>query len=77
MTYEHWLSGLLYRVFHVHANLDACCTSEGGGGGGSGTHKSAQELTRKDGKTGPHPAPPGNQAHGLCQSLMGFLWKVN
>ena len=43
-----------YGIFNnMRTNLGVCRTHEGG----SGTNKSAQELTRRDRKTAPHPAP--------------------
>ena len=50
-----------YGIFNVRTHLGACRTHEGG----SGTNKSAQELTRRDRKTVPHPAPPGDRTQGL------------
>ena len=50
----------LYGIFDVYTYLGACCTHEVG----SGTNKSAQELTWRDRKTVPHPAPPGDRTQG-------------
>ena len=41
------------------------CRAHEVGRGGSGINKSAPELTRRDRKTIPHPAPPGDQTQGL------------
>ena len=49
-----------YGIFNVHTNVGACHTHKGG----SGTNKSAHELTRRDRKSVPHPAPPGDQTQG-------------
>ena len=49
-------------IFNLRTHLGACqlsYTRKGvGRGGGLGTNKSAQELTQRDRKTVPHPAPP-------------------
>ena len=50
-----------YGIFNVRTNLSACCTHERG----SGTNKSAEELTPRDRKTVPHPAPPRDRTQGL------------
>ena len=62
---HHRLRGLRfttdgYRIFNVRTNRGACRTHEGG----SGTNKSAQELTRRDRKTVPHSASPGDRTRG-------------
>ena len=44
--------------------------------GGSGTSKSAQELTRRDRKTVPHPAPPGDWTQGL-RIWIPMLWPLS
>ena len=43
------------------AQMCVCHTHEGG----SGTNMYAQELTRRDRKTVPHPAPTGDRTQGL------------
>ena len=50
-----------------------------GGGEGSGTNKSAQELTRRDRNTVPHPAPPGDLTltHGVNKELPKELSEIN
>ena len=45
-----------YGIFNVRTSLDACHTHEGES---LGTSTPAQELTRRDRNTAPHPAPPG------------------
>ena len=70
LFYDRWI------FFYVRINLGACRTHKGGYG--SGTNKSAQELTRRERETAPHPAPPGDQTlrpplvylHGGC----GWWW---
>ena len=44
------------RCMHIHTK---------GVGGESGTNKSAQELTQRDRRTVPHPAPPRDLTQGL------------
>ena len=50
-----------YGIFNVRTNLVAWRTLEGW----SGTNKCAQELTLRDRKAVPQPAPPGDLTQGL------------
>ena len=54
-----------YGIFNMRTNLAACRTHAYRE---SGTHTSAQKLTRRDRKAVPHPAPP----RGIELGLFGF-----
>ena len=50
-----------YGIFNVRTHLGACRTHEEG----SDTNKPAQELTRREKRTVPHPAQPGDRTQGF------------